>query len=61
MWSLPELLKALHAAQITLSIQGGELHVRAPKRALSPELQTGIRDLREALLTHLIQTEKKLK
>lgn len=61
MWSLPELLKALHAAQIVLSLQGGELHVRAPRGALSPDLQAGIREQREALLTHLIQTEKKLK
>lgn len=58
MWSLPELLQALQAAQINLSLQGGELHVRAPRGALSPDLQRGIREMRTELLTHLQQLEK---
>lgn len=58
MWSLPELLQALQAAHINLSLQGGELHVRAPRGALSPDLQRGIRERRTELLTHLQQLEK---
>jgi natural product biosynthesis luciferase-like monooxygenase protein len=60
-WLLPELLQALQAAEINLSLQGGELHVRAPRGALSPDLQNGIRELRGALITHLQQLEKKVK
>ncbi len=61
MWLLPELLQALQAAEINLSLQGGELHVRAPRGALSPDLQKGIREMRDELVTHLQQQEKKIK
>jgi natural product biosynthesis luciferase-like monooxygenase protein len=58
---LPELLIALSKAQIALSLKAGELHVRAPRGTLTPELQAGIRVHREALRQYLAQTSSELK
>lgn len=53
MWSLPELLQALQSAQIELSLQSGELHLRAPRGAMNADLQAGIRAHKAALIRHL--------
>lgn len=53
MSSLFELLRLFKAKQIEISLRNGELHLKAPKGALSPELQNQIKAQKQALIDHL--------
>src|SRR5690606_15535665 len=48
--SVLELLRTLTELGVELSAEGDRLRIKAPKGALSPELQRSLRDQKEALL-----------